>query len=95
MCGVVCVKPILQGPKVDKQSSVTLHLIPFQIFCDFIYLYVSEYLPEYVCAQCMCSVHRRQKKALEPLGLELQEVVDCHVAAVSGTCVFWEICQCS
>jgi hypothetical protein len=35
----------------------------------------------HVCAACVCSTYRGQKRALDPLELELQMVVSHHVCA--------------
>lgn len=42
----------------------------------------------YVGAPCVWSTHRSQKKALDPLELELQKAVNFHVGAGNITWVF-------
>lgn len=34
-----------------------------------------------LCIMCMPGAHKSQKKALDPLPLELQKIVSCHVGA--------------
>jgi hypothetical protein len=42
-------------------------------------------LPAHVCAPYVCNAHGDQKRTLDPLGLELQTVVKCHVDAGDQT----------
>lgn len=44
-----------------------------------------------ICALCECTAYRGQKRELESLGLELQEVVSCHVGGGYWTRSSWRI----
>lgn len=48
----------------------------------------------YVCAPCMYLVPRSQKRAKDPLELELEIVVSCHLGAVNQTWILSVISKC-
>lgn len=39
---------------------------------------------------CACSAHGGQKRGLDPLGLELESVVSCHVGTGNQSHALWE-----
>lgn len=39
----------------------------------------------YVCSPHVCGIHGSQKRVMDPLRLELQTVMRCHVGAENGT----------
>lgn len=54
--------------------------------CEFIYLfYVVCLFCLHICVPHACSVQGGQKRSLDPLELELQMIVTCHVCAGSQT----------
>lgn len=56
---------------------------PLLLLLKISYFYCIVFMPArmYVYASCACSVHKGQKKALDPLELKLQTVVNHHVGA--------------
>jgi hypothetical protein len=60
-----------------------------------LYLCLGHFACMYVSTQCVCRAQRSQKRALEPLELELWMVVSCHMDAGNQTQVFWTIYQCT
>ena len=56
------------------------------VFCIYTYIYS-------LCTMCMLGAHGGQKRALDPLGLELQIVVNSHVGARIETQAIWKRSQ--
>lgn len=58
-------------------------------------LFIIVYVHECLCTLCMPIAHRSQKRASDPLKLELQVAVRCHVSAENQTWVLKRRSQCS
>lgn len=51
------------------------------MYFNFIYLFYGYAWIAYMCTICMPGAHRSQNRVWDPMGLELQIVVSCHVDA--------------
>jgi hypothetical protein len=63
----------------DQRTTVGAVTFFFFFFFRFIF---------YACRACGCSANSGQKRAYEPLELEFQVVVNCHVGAGHRTWIF-------
>lgn len=75
----------LVSPQISLRSSWTegMLALPYPVTCIYLFLCVCMY---HVCAGA-CGV---QKRVSDPLGLEVQKVVSCHVGVGTPTLVLLE-----
>ena len=89
------------GPNIGGHSCIASSLstdplsprIPF-IFLKIYFMCMSVLLHVHVCITCMSDVHWGQKKVSDPLALELQMVVICHVGVGECTRLLCKSSQC-
>ncbi|KAM7335920.1 hypothetical protein ACRRTK_004413 [Alexandromys fortis] len=60
----------------------------------FIFLVCMLFACMFVCTPCVNSAQGDQKGELDPVGLELQMVLNCHVGAENRTWILWKRSQC-